>query len=336
MSDKKLVLVTGVTGYIAGHVVNNFLEAGYRVRGTTRGSKTQQLRDSVKVEGLEFVQVDDIASSDMSEALKGVYAVIHVASPMPWQVDVDENMRSAVEGTLHILREAIKAGIEKVVVTSSFGALLEPDMIRGFSGETFTGAEWGTVTMEEVRAKAEDTVYVYFASKIFAERALWKFAAEHPQLDIATIQPGFVYGPYAKHFPFPSPTSGTNGFIYGLAQGQQPPVIPPAVVDVRDVAKAHVLALARPRSSKLEDKRYLVNGGLFTWKQAAAALLEARPQYKTLKPEEITELPGKASIWDTSKTERELGMKFIESRFTIIDGADSAMEAAAALKAKAA
>ena len=107
MSDKGLVLVlisrrfclyhieyvlqvTGVTGFVAGHVADQFLAAGYRVRGsvvlmftgnsfvnpspcsTTRGVKVKALADKVKRPGLEFVRVDDLIDSDLTEALKGM------------------------------------------------------------------------------------------------------------------------------------------------------------------------------------------------------------------------------------------------------------------------
>ncbi|KAG6819145.1 hypothetical protein H0H93_014920 [Arthromyces matolae] len=66
----KLVLVTGVTGFIAGHVANQLLDAGYRVRGTARRNKLETLRETVKITGLEFVQVDDVATTDFTEALE--------------------------------------------------------------------------------------------------------------------------------------------------------------------------------------------------------------------------------------------------------------------------
>jgi hypothetical protein len=92
-----------------------------------------------------------------------------------------------------------------MVITSSFGAIMDrtskavwytfltADMVHiriaslrpGFSGQTFTGADWGVVSREEAEKNAEDG-YVYFSSKILAEKAIWEFAKSHPQLDIAT------------------------------------------------------------------------------------------------------------------------------------------------------
>ncbi|KAG6834170.1 hypothetical protein H0H93_011452, partial [Arthromyces matolae] len=198
-------LVTGITGFIAGQVANAFLEAGYRVRGTTRGEKAKLLGDTINVPGLEFVRVDDVVSDDLSEALKDVYAVIHVASPLPGRASVAETLsvravilsppkkpfdlidhQTAISGTLHVLKETTKAGIKKAVITSSFGALLDPDLQSGFAGLTFDHKSWGAASREAAEAKSEDDYYVYVSSKILAEKAVWDYAKEHPELDVAT------------------------------------------------------------------------------------------------------------------------------------------------------
>ncbi|KAF8067002.1 hypothetical protein FPV67DRAFT_1223190 [Lyophyllum atratum] len=322
--SEKLVLVTGITGFIAGQVADHFLAAGYRVRGTTRGAKAKQLNDTVKVEGLEFVQVDDIATDDLSEALKGVYAVIHVASPLPGRTSVDDTLNSAISGTTNILQATVKAGIEKIVITSSFGAIMDPSLRPGFAGQTFTGADWGVVSREEAEKQAEDPYYVYFASKNLAEKAIWEFAKDHPELDVATVLPGFVFGPYAKHYPLPSAAGlGTNGMIYGLISGGTLPPIPPFVVDVRDVAKTHVLALNVPRKP-LEQKRYIANGGNLTWKEAVAHLNKVRPEIKTAAVSDFADLPGPASRLDTKRTNDDLNFgAWIKPEDTIVAAADA-------------
>ncbi|KAG5349869.1 putative uncharacterized oxidoreductase [Termitomyces sp. T112] len=320
----KLVLVTGVTGFIAGHVAHGFLKAGYRVRGTARGDKAKQLTETIKVEGLEFARVDDIATDDLSEVLKGVYAIIHVASPLPGRTDVDDTLNSAIDGTNHILEAATKAGIEKLVITSSFGALFDASLVPGFHGLTFTYKDWGVVSREEARAKAEDPYYVYFASKILAEKAIWEYAEKHPELDIATVLPGFVFGPYADHFPLPKESQlGTNGFIHGLVSGAPLTPIPPFIADVRDVAKAHVLALGVNRKP-LGEKRYIANGGNFTWRQAAAHLNKVRPEIKTAAIDAFADLPGPASKLDTTHTTQQLNFgTWIPTEKTIEDAADA-------------
>ncbi|KAG6822463.1 hypothetical protein H0H93_005559, partial [Arthromyces matolae] len=59
---------------------------------TTRGSKVKVLTETVKVPGLEFIGIEDVATSDLSEALKDVYAIVHVASPLPGRTSVDDTL----------------------------------------------------------------------------------------------------------------------------------------------------------------------------------------------------------------------------------------------------
>ncbi|RXW13236.1 hypothetical protein EST38_g12621 [Candolleomyces aberdarensis] len=302
--SQKFVLVTGVTGFIGGHVAEQLLQNGYRVRGTTRGARANTLQDTVKVPGLEFVAIDDVATSDFTEALKGVHAVVHVAGSLPGRASAAETIETAVEGSLNVLRQGEKAGIEKFVVTSSFGATID-----SFAGLNITDSEWSPTTREDVLAHQEDSYYVYFASKALSEKAVWDFARENPKLDIATILPGFVYGPFAKHFPKPTSPSGfgTNGYLYLLINGGAPPVVPPYFVDVRDVAKAHVQALSIPPNTSVEEKRFLVNAGLFDWKDAAKYLKKAKPELNVVDPEKLSDFYGPPSTLDTTRAKEVLG-----------------------------
>ncbi|KAG6817899.1 hypothetical protein H0H93_006930 [Arthromyces matolae] len=322
----QLILVTGITGFIAGQIANAFLEAGYRVRGTTRGEKAKLLSDTINVPGLEFVRVDDVASDDLSEAMKDVYAVIHVASPLPARASVAETLSTAISGTLHLLTETTKAGIKKTVITSSFGALLDPDLRSGFAGLTFDHKSWGVASRETAEAKSEDDYYVYFSSKILAEKAVWDYAKEHPELDIATVLPGFVFGPFADHYPLPSLSllaTASNGYMYMLAQGGLPPLVPPFTVDVRDVAKTHVLALS-VGPKPLGEKRYISNSGNITWGEAAVALKKAHPELKLA--DSFPDLPGPASTLDNKYTTEQLNFgTWITPEETIIAAVEAVM-----------
>ncbi|KAE9389453.1 hypothetical protein BT96DRAFT_926544 [Gymnopus androsaceus JB14] len=74
MSSQHLILVTGVSGFLASHVTVELLRKGFRVRGTARRARLESLRASKLVQmypNLEFAQLDDIASSDLTEALQG-------------------------------------------------------------------------------------------------------------------------------------------------------------------------------------------------------------------------------------------------------------------------
>jgi nucleoside-diphosphate-sugar epimerase len=87
---------------------------------TVRSTKYQKLSKK-NIPGLEFTEVNDLATDDLTAALKGVSVVMHVAAPLPGKADAAGSIKTAVEGTLNVVRHAEKAGITKIVVTSTFG-----------------------------------------------------------------------------------------------------------------------------------------------------------------------------------------------------------------------
>ncbi|KAF8181620.1 hypothetical protein BJ912DRAFT_1044577 [Pholiota molesta] len=326
--SKPLALVTGITGFIAGHVALQLLEQGFRVRGTARKSKFGRLA-SVKIPGLEFVEVDDVATADLSVPLKDVDVVMHVAAPLPGRTSIEDTISSALEGTLNIVRQAEQLGIRKMVITATFGNVLDPSMDNGYTGATFGEADWGHTSREEI-IKRDDPFYTYFAAKNLAEKALWEFAKAHPHVDIATILPGFVHGPYARGLPPPAGVHdlGSNLLVYQLINGQYPGVFPPFIVDVRDTALAHVRALALPPSppADIGAKRFLVNGGNLPWPETAAAVKKTRREANVAALEGFAALPGPASVLDTTRARKILGMEFRDPLQSILDAVDDLLE----------
>jgi nucleoside-diphosphate-sugar epimerase len=135
------------------------------------------------------------------------------------------------------------------------------------------------------------------------------------------VLPGFIFGPYAETYPHPitKDTIGTNGMIYGIMKGPtyQPP---PYIADVRDVAKAHVLALGLPRNPGALERRYIINGGNLIWREAIDHLKVTHPELKTPSSSEYPDMPGPGSILDTSDTIADLKFgKFIDTRKTVDD-----------------
>ncbi|KAF4609876.1 hypothetical protein D9613_010419 [Agrocybe pediades] len=307
----KRVLVTGASGFIAGHAIEQLLALGYTVRGTARASKIPGLK-AANLKNFELFAVDDIATEDITEALKDVESVLHIAAPLPGKTTYDGVLHSVFDGMMNVVRQTEKAGIKKIVVTSSFGSVVpDASMAPAFGGLTFNEDSWTNASRETMATKPGDGFYAYFTLKALAEQELWAFAKSHPNIDITAILPGMTYGPWTKLLPRPVKGGplGTNTFPWMVLNGRVPPLTPPWVADVRDVARAHILALSLPPSPP-GSKRFLINSGIYPWKEAAAHLQKVRPEYTTVaKPESLQDMPGPVSVLDTTRSRDVLGLK---------------------------
>ncbi|WP_330183534.1 NAD-dependent epimerase/dehydratase family protein [Nocardia sp. NBC_01503] len=228
MSD--LVLVTGASGYLAGHVIEELQGQGYRVRGTVRS--LARAAELTHLSGVEFVQADLDSDAGWAEAVAECRFVLHTASPFPVAEPEsdDELVRPAVDGALRVLRAAAAAGVERVVLTSSVAAVM-----IGNQGRLNTEADWSDI----------NACNAYEKSKTLAERAAWDFAAAHPELELAVINPGMILGPIQRA------AFGTSVDAVRILLAREMPGIPDfgfATVDVRDVAIAHRLAMELPQA----------------------------------------------------------------------------------------
>ena len=244
--SKKTVLVTGVSGYLGLHVAKALLEQGYGVRGTIRSSsKEMVVREALATEiGRLSIAVCDLTSDEgWVEAFQGVDALIHVASPFILREPKDEQeyLRPAVDGTLRVMRFARDAGVATAVVTSTYLTM---------AGHMFAG----TFGPDDHTPMNDPSINAYIRSKVAAEEALWDFVgAEAPDMRVSTIHPGAILGP-----PLGSDTAGTSvstlrSMITGSVPGIPPISVP--MVDVRDVALAHVAAM---ESTGVNGQRFAV------------------------------------------------------------------------------
>lgn len=261
------VLVTGSTGFIAGHVIAELLAAGYAVRGTVRDlaatHKTAHLRalPGADENNLEFVAADLTSDDGWDEAVAGCEYVLHTASPLPNHTPKDENevIRPAVDGTLRVLRAcAGSPQVKRVVLTSSIAAIRigHPD-----DGRRRTEDDWSIV----------DKCPTYPKSKTLAERAAWDFMSEPgtaPGFELVAVNPGLVLGPLLN-----DDSSTSVETLLKLVNRELPgaPHLGFAVVDVRDVASAHRLAMETPQAA---GNRYIVAGD-HLWLNEMAAVIAA-------------------------------------------------------------
>ena len=236
------VLVTGGSGFLGGHVVLEALARGHCVRSTVRSlDREKAVRASLNEAGmtagdrLEFVAADLTRDEGWPEALDGIDRVIHVASPvMPGHVENEEEVIvPAREGTLRVLQAARDAKVARVVLTSAFHAVAwgHPHDDRVFTEEDWTILD----------GPGTDT---YGRSKTLAERAAWDFlAADGGDMELTTLLPVAVMGPVLS-----AEVSGANRVVQRLLSGQMPGLLNLhfPVVDVRDIAAAHVIAATMP------------------------------------------------------------------------------------------
>ena len=238
------VLVTGATGFIAGYTVADLLAHGYKVRGTVRNTLTSDVAHlhaiAEKAGGdLEFVSADLGFDAGWGEAVDGCDAVLHMASPVPASVpkDADEIVGPAVDGTMRVLRAA-SGSVRRVVMTSSADAVVH-------------GADHGDRLHTEADWSDPALCAPYPKSKTLAERAAWDFASTNG-VELVVVNPGTVVGPL-QH-----PCRPTSMEPIRMMLSHEIPAVPRlgfALVDVRDVATAHRLALETPAAA---GNRYLV------------------------------------------------------------------------------
>lgn len=242
--SEDLVLVTGGSGFIGVYCIDQLLRAGYRVRTSVRSlSREAGVRAMLNAAGtprqeaLSFVAADLAQDTGWAEAVAGCRFVQHVASPLPSTVPKheDEVIGPAREGTLRVLRAARDAGVERVVLTSSFGAV-------GYGhkpqASPFDETSWTDLDNPGLTA--------YVKSKTIAERAAWNLMrSEGRKLELTVINPVAVFGPVL------GPDFSSSVLIVKKLLDGFPfcPRIYFATVDVRDVAEIHLRAMTNPAAN---------------------------------------------------------------------------------------
>lgn len=252
----KPVLVTGGNGYIASWLVKYLLEDGINVHATVRNPDDERKvghlrRIDEKAKGkLTLFKADLLEDGAFDAAMQGCELVFHTASPFVIRGITDAQRQlvdPAVNGTRNVLEAANRTdSVKRVVLTSSVASVYgDAADAQRTAGGVFTEADWNT--------SSSLTHQPYSYSKVSAERAAWDIAkAQNPNAqhvwDLLTINPGFVLGPSLGRGSDSTSLSTMKQFTDGtLRMGA--PALELSVVDVRDVALAHIKAGFTPTAS---------------------------------------------------------------------------------------
>ena len=325
------VLVTGASGYIGSHVVANLLSKGMKVRATVRDSSDPERvghLESLPVSdggGLEIVEMDLLDSESVQRAVSDCQSVIHTAAVVVLKSKraQKEIVDPSVVGTRNILDAIDASSTVRSLVHTSSTAAIRPRSWE--DGQTLTTDTWANdATIEE---------NPYGLAKYSAEKLVrdWHSSTESP-VRMVTINPCVVLGPplSKRHL------RGSPSFLMMLLRREIPFVIPMhiSIVDVRDVAEAHVRALTMGEDAG----RYLVVSGQMWWKEIARAIKAENPTLRVPTRQIPYSLSlivsmfhprvslswarmhlGKRLFWDSSPAQRDLGMSWRKPRDSVLD-----------------
>ncbi|KAK7193181.1 hypothetical protein DPSP01_010022 [Paraphaeosphaeria sporulosa] len=290
--SKGTVLISGLNGFIAGVTAKYLLDNGYNVRGTVRKSSSATaivegpLKSYAESGALTVVEVPDITiPGAFDEAVKGITAIAHLASPVSFNfTDPDPIIKAALSGTTTILNSALKAGpqLKSFIFLSSIVAIMSGNP----APYTYTEKDWNNWAEPTVAAKGKDApgAAIYCASKAAAEKAFWKFREDNkPAFAQTALNPVFVIGPPLIAPKTPADIGETIHAIWNIFSGGKfpPEGLTPGLgttVDVRDVAAQIEYAIAHP--DETDGERYLSSAAVATAQSTADILRKAFPEAK--------------------------------------------------------
>ncbi|XP_068636965.1 cinnamoyl-CoA reductase 1-like [Aristolochia californica] len=308
----KTVCVTGAGGFIASWLVKLLLEKGYTVKGTVRQPedfKNDELKKlSGAAERLILYKADLLDYQSLRRVFRGCHGVFHMACPLT--DDPEQILATAVDGTKNVINIAADVGVRRVVFTSSIGAIW---MDPARSPDTVVDEScWSDVEY----CKTTKNWYCY--AKVMAERAAWELCEER-RVDLQVVNPAVVLGPLLL------PTVSASlvhvlKYLTGSAKTYVNAV--QGYVDVRDVAKAHLLVYENPSASG----RYLCAERVLHRGELVEMLAKISPHYPlpTKCSDEVN--PMKKPFKFSNKKLRDLGLHFMPVKESLYETVKSLQE----------
>jgi dihydroflavonol-4-reductase len=317
-TEKPLVVVTGISGFLGAHVCLACLkDESFRVRGTVRSisneAKIKPLKDGFGelFDKLELVEADLTDEASLVNACAGAAYVIHTASPFNFKGDC---VGPAVAGTNAIMKACTAHSVKKLVITSSCVAIQCPAKEDAPpQGTPYTEANWSN-------PDRPGGLMDYFKSKTLAEKAAWDYQAANPGFDLSCINPVFILGP-----SFGAGGDGVSeGWYKSILTGEKTeiPRGGMGMVDVRDVALAHLKCLQVPEAA---NKRFILSSHRVIYKDIygwfAAKYNDKGGKVATTMAE--GDDPTTFDLLDNTRSKEVLGIVYTDMEKTMIDGAES-------------
>ena len=256
------VLVTGATGYIGLHCIDQLLKQGYAVNGSIRSPEREEevfqalQKNNTSTEHLNLFTFNLTDDEGWDEGIAGCDYLLHVASPISISTKDEEFfVGPAVAGVNRAMKFAQKHNVKKVVLTSSVAAIFETTVLKQYYDES----DWSDPNKK--------TINHYAKSKTLAEMAAWDYIKkEDNPFELAVINPALVIGPSLS-----GDLGESNKAIEMVVTGRMPVSVPLqfGYVDVRDVAMAHILAMQNPESN---GKRFALSEKDLWYKDVAKLL----------------------------------------------------------------
>jgi len=331
----KPVMITGATGYVAGWIVKKLLEDGITVHAAVRNPENKEklkYLDEIAKNApgqIKYFRADLLEMGSYDKATEGCELIFHTASPFKMQVKNAQTdlVDPALKGTRNVLESANRTGsIKRVVLTSSVAAIIgDAKDFLNLLNHTATEEYWNTTSSLKHQA--------YSYSKTLAEKEAWKIADAQDRWDLVVINPSFVLGPGVS----PVNTSASFDIIKQIGDGTMKSGLPAfnfGMVDVRDIADAHMNAAFKPEAKGRHivsaSEHYLLelaqilkakfgDAYPFPKKELPKIMVWLMAPFVGLKRKMVSNNYGYKWKLDNSKSKKELGIKYIPIETSVVE-----------------
>ncbi|MER3546372.1 MAG: NAD-dependent dehydratase [Rhodanobacteraceae bacterium] len=273
MSER--VLITGASGFVGSAIVRRLLQAGFEVRALVRPNSR---RDNLTGLDIEFVTGDVCDRASLESAMQDCHGVFHAAADYRlWARHPSQIYITNVRGSRNVLLAAARAGVRRMVYTSSVATLgLHED---------------GTPADEDTPVSYGDMIGDYKRSKFLAERRVRELARAQ-NFDVVIVNPAAPVGPRDIK---PTPT---GRMILDAARGRMPAYVESGldIVHVDDVAQGHLLAFRRGANGR----RYILGGENLSLREIltrVARIAGRKPPWLRVSPDAVLPLARMAEVW---------------------------------------